>query len=221
MPGSLTSNEIEDVVSSVRRLVSTDHRHRPAAPDKLILTPSLRVVQEDKPVSPLVLTGADRADLEPSAAEAEWVEEPLWAAPEAPLAEIALGAEEAELIEDQVPEAPMWPEAEDGWVEDAGSSEPTPVVPFPRSAVPSDPPPVTQPNTVDEDDDDIDVAGVLTAAMLEDESIRVMDEAELQVLVREMVRLELQGALGERITRNVRKLVRSEVNRALAARALD
>jgi hypothetical protein len=31
----------------------------------------------------------------------------------------------------------------------------------------------------------------------------------------------LQGELGERITRNVRKLVRAEINRALMARDLD
>jgi hypothetical protein len=36
-----------------------------------------------------------------------------------------------------------------------------------------------------------------------------------------MIREELQGALGERITRNVRKLVRAEINRALIARDLD
>ena len=42
------------------------------------------------------------------------------------------------------------------------------------------------------------------------------DEAVLRDLVRDLIREELQGALGERITRNVRKLVRAELNRALA-----
>ena len=40
-------------------------------------------------------------------------------------------------------------------------------------------------------------------------------------LVSQIVRAELQGDLGERITRNVRKMVRVEIQRALAARALD
>lgn len=49
----------------------------------------------------------------------------------------------------------------------------------------------------------------------------VMDEDSLRELVAEIVRQELQGALGERITRNVRKLVRREIQRALTAQALD
>lgn len=49
----------------------------------------------------------------------------------------------------------------------------------------------------------------------------VLDEAALRQLVAEIVREELQGALGERITRNVRKLVRLEIQRALAAHGLD
>ena len=49
----------------------------------------------------------------------------------------------------------------------------------------------------------------------------VMDEEALRELVAEIVRRELQGSLGERITRNVRKLVRREIHRALAARELD
>ena len=40
-------------------------------------------------------------------------------------------------------------------------------------------------------------------------------------MVSEIVRQELQGTLGERITRNVRKLVRREIYRALAANELD
>lgn len=51
--------------------------------------------------------------------------------------------------------------------------------------------------------------------------IDVLDETALQDIVRQMIREELQGPLGERITRNVRKLVRAEINRALIARDLD
>ncbi|MGR3814972.1 MAG: hypothetical protein ACU0AU_12825 [Cognatishimia activa] len=49
----------------------------------------------------------------------------------------------------------------------------------------------------------------------------VLDEEMLRDLVGEIVRQELQGPLGERITRNVRKLVRREINRALASRQMD
>jgi hypothetical protein len=49
----------------------------------------------------------------------------------------------------------------------------------------------------------------------------VIDEEALRVVVAEIVRQELQGALGERITRSVRKLVRREIQRALASRDLE
>jgi hypothetical protein len=47
-----------------------------------------------------------------------------------------------------------------------------------------------------------------------------MDEEGLRELVTSIVREELQGALGERITRNVRKLVRREIQRALSTQEL-
>ena len=49
----------------------------------------------------------------------------------------------------------------------------------------------------------------------------ILDEDALRDLVAEIVRQELQGSLGERITRNVRKLVRREIQRALAAQELE
>ena len=49
----------------------------------------------------------------------------------------------------------------------------------------------------------------------------LMDEGMLRELVIEVIRQELQGALGERITRNVRKLVRAEIHRALAGREFE
>ena len=48
-----------------------------------------------------------------------------------------------------------------------------------------------------------------------------LDEDSLRELVADIVRQELMGALGERITRNVRKLVRREIHRALTAQDLD
>ncbi len=50
---------------------------------------------------------------------------------------------------------------------------------------------------------------------------RAFDEDMLRDLVRDIIREELQGALGERITRNVRKLVRAEIARALAVRDFE
>jgi len=49
----------------------------------------------------------------------------------------------------------------------------------------------------------------------------VLDEDSLRDLISQMVREELQGELGDRITRNVRKLVRREIQRALASREFE
>jgi len=49
----------------------------------------------------------------------------------------------------------------------------------------------------------------------------LLDEAALRALVSEIIRKELQGTLGERITRNVRKLVRREIQRALSSQEFD
>lgn len=46
-------------------------------------------------------------------------------------------------------------------------------------------------------------------------------EDALEKMVARLVRAELQGALGERITANVRKLVRREIHRAFATDELD
>ena len=48
-----------------------------------------------------------------------------------------------------------------------------------------------------------------------------IDEDTLRDLVAQIVREELQGALGERITRNVRKLVRREIYRILSSQEFD
>ena len=65
------------------------------------------------------------------------------------------------------------------------------------------------------------------AAGPEDDSLDAMtgndtflDEESLRELVADIVREELQGVLGERITRNVRKLVRREIHRAFALLSL-
>ncbi|MDB4197473.1 hypothetical protein N9777_04225 [Ascidiaceihabitans sp.] len=49
----------------------------------------------------------------------------------------------------------------------------------------------------------------------------ILDEEALRDLISEIAREELQGALGERITRNVRKLVRREIRSALIAQELE
>ena len=59
------------------------------------------------------------------------------------------------------------------------------------------------------------------ATVTEDAILGVIDEDVLRPIVAELIRIELQGDLGERITRNVRKLVRREILRALNSKDLE
>jgi hypothetical protein len=254
MSGPLSSNEIEDVVSSVRRLVSVDVRPRPVsrdlAQDRLVLTPALRVVPETDS-APLILTtpvlgdapdpqAEVHADLQPvppaldldsapQAFEAEWEDE-LWAEPEAPLAERALEAEEAVVVVvvEVVAEAPPqpvedeapWAEVADDWLADdvgpelaakaAADAEAAAAAP---AADPAQNPGL-RPSVLE-----LSAADMLTDG--DGNPLTVLDEAALQQIIRQLIHEELKGALGERITQNVRKLVRAEINRALAAHELD
>lgn len=62
---------------------------------------------------------------------------------------------------------------------------------------------------------DDDIEGLMA------QSGRPLDEAALRQLVRDIVHEELTGAMGERITRNVRKLVRGEIHRLLSSKDFD
>lgn len=67
------------------------------------------------------------------------------------------------------------------------------------------------------DDTDTDFLADVDSAQEED----LIDEETLREMVAQIVREELQGALGEKITRNMRKLVRREIHRALISRDLE
>ncbi|MFN4058713.1 MAG: hypothetical protein ACK4HW_11105 [Roseinatronobacter sp.] len=71
--------------------------------------------------------------------------------------------------------------------------------------------PETQPQAVPEP------AAIPETAGIPEDSVEI-DEAALTQLVAHIVRRELQGELGEKITRAIRKLVRAEVARELALR---
>lgn len=274
MSGPLSSNEIEDVVSSVRRLVSVDGRSRPGSrpvsrdlgQDKLILTPALRVVPEEPATEPAETLVLSAQVIEPAAAapepalqvvDADW-EDPIWQESPTSLAELALGAEEAELIstDEEPASGGMAPVLSDDFEEDEpetvvpllrtakaparpGDAEPgndaavpeetasptaasATMSPEPEEAEASDPeqaepetgPPGPAALTASIDD-------VQTLVDKDGNPLTVLDEEALHEIVRTILREELHGVLGERITRNVRKLVRAEINRALTARALD
>lgn len=85
---------------------------------------------------------------------------------------------------------------------------------------------VDDPDVLDPEPLELEASDVVASAVVGDDledvtEEGVLDEAALRELVSDIVREELQGALGERITRNVRKLVRREIQRALSAHDLD
>lgn len=60
-----------------------------------------------------------------------------------------------------------------------------------------------------------------TADLQPEDEAMLFNEEVLRELVRDILREELAGKMGERITRNIRKLVRAEIARSLAAQEFD
>jgi flagellar capping protein FliD len=92
---------------------------------------------------------------------------------------------------------------------------------------------VEQPEAAFQESPEVDAEEIVMPDDIEDDEIALentheqpaagqfIDEETIREIVSEMVRAELQGDLGDRITRNVRKLVRREIHHALATRELD
>lgn len=215
MSDSAYRNDEGDVLASVRRLVmqgsavpgagEPDHVDRTApGPEKLLLTPALRVgVEEGAPAGPV--TGKPLSGLRT-------------AAPEAPPPAEGAEAEGAWSLERRIAELEAVIGARpDEWEpdgsEDADQETPRRVVfqhrPLDLAGFEVDPPEPALPanRAASAEEPGIDLEGV--------------DEETLRDLVAEIVRQELQGELGQRITRNIRKLVRREIHRALLSRELD
>lgn len=125
--------------------------------------------------------------------------------------------EEAELVSDQVSEPAMdLSEFSDTDIETGAQADAVQVEPeAPQEQIE----PVAE-NEPDEADPQLSY-GLEPETDLFGGEESLIDEEILRDMVAEIVRQELQGSLGERITRNVRKLVRREIHRAMAARELD
>lgn len=276
MSKDASGSEFDDVMSSVRSLVTAESERRAAqSQGKLLLTPSFRVADsgETQPHPPAAserrafptleeriaeleeAVGAEGAEWEPDGSEdlsqhaPDRVVLPLdpklrrngGAAPEPSTLQedlIFVAAGEPETEADESPSAPaeavrsvqehaairsesaLGESAEKAVRHVSSAAAPTPpkapapaggsdqtfsepVATFRHQSARKSPPPARE--HVDE----------------AEEEPAILDEAALRDLVAEILREELQGALGERITRNVRKLVRAEIQRAFAARDLD
>ncbi|WP_288942516.1 hypothetical protein [uncultured Roseovarius sp.] len=123
--------------------------------------------------------------------------------------------------EDYAPEP-----AEDEDDSDSGPSEEaeTEATAEPEATRPEEPQDDSEPERPDHAEDDMasrDAQDGDTPLWQDERADAYLDEEALRDMVSEIVRQELQGALGERITRNVRKLVRREIHRALSSHELD
>lgn len=269
MSEPMSNREIEDVLSSIRRLVAQEGARVPVG--RLILTEAQRIAEpaeataaaapgpdlapdldeqtddaaqalEDSPAS----TATDRADmpapdfgeleatiaeLEAAVASGEQTWEPESEEPMArpsnvtelygrlsfnnrnaqptPAKEQPVGQEGA-----QRPAEPVEVVAE---VVTRPAPEPENVEPIHTETVidtPARARAATAPQPADdvvvEHDDDHDAPGE------EPSDVTVIDEEMLRALIAQMVREELRGQLGERITQQVRKLVRAEIAKALS-----
>lgn len=269
MSEALSSREIEDVLSSIRRLVSDDLRpaglptgsalSKPGAGEggKLLLTPALRVVQSDtqRPEPALAIDAvvaavsaavdqqvddweSETGDQAPEAAEAS--------ADMAPMAEdVVEGDWEDHQIDAYADPVPLRPSPDEayvepvsvadaegpaatsdlpGWAQSQGAEEAEAAVAHTWSGG------AVEPDRAWADEAEAAVLQELEAAapvpqmpvdeiiLTEAEAPEVaIDEAMLREIVRDVLREELQGRLGERITRNIRKLVRAEIARVMAA----
>ncbi|MDW4497122.1 hypothetical protein R5H30_03940 [Sulfitobacter sp. D35] len=272
----MTNNDIEDVLSSVRRLVSDDRAPKADGKDtgagRLLLTPALRVEDDAAPTAspaqegvrpttavdgdagrqsePVTEAGGNRAKID--AADAVEVEEtpPEQGSRGALFAESLvfgyvpprredLEAEsDAEAESDTVPDAPEFereadapPGPDQRTLSDKIAALETAIQKIPQQWEPddtgrdayagTDAPPMhwSEPSA---SEDRADPAPENAPLLLQDRVAEedLIDEDMLRQLVADIVRSELQGPLGERITRNVRKLVRREIQRALAAQDL-
>ena len=278
MSNPVTNADIEDVLSSIRRLVSEDVRPQVAPPvtqgmGRLVLTPALRVMEnhgyqddagepdpqtdetvaDDLPRPELLdadelrgveLDDTGRRNLEARIAELEavisdtggaWEQDGEEGSANAGAALESLPWDGSLAEPEQMIEEAPFQEVEDYTVSAT----------IAQFSVQDEFTAIQQPEEISEDSEveqdfepddyedealtDAPEAVVCDDAALADDVSEevaatqdvVLDEDMLRALVAEIVREELQGKLGERITRNVRKLVRREILRALASQDME
>ncbi len=260
MSEAMTNSEIEDVLTSIRRLVALEDK-RPQESGRLILTEELRVgipaaIDAIDGAAVQVADVADSVDgtvAEPEAhSDAGAVgdvvlktafPEPDFGKLEATIAELeaAVSASgepwEPEAVTDDAPRPSNVTDLY-GRLSFAHRTEPTDAVEVVESETDGDMPPEPMLEADAEADADFDAdpgleveavqrpvdaekGGDMTAdaePQVEPNDDEVLDEDMLRALVAQIVREELHGQLGERVTQQVRKLVRAEIAKALDER---
>ncbi len=241
MSDAIKNLEIEDVLSSIRRLVSDAPAKGTQEPsEKLVLTPALRVAVDASAETAEPGKAWEEISLEDRIAELEaavaksgddW--EPDGSEVKHEVAEkidpltVGLAKMRGESIVAPIPPAPTatsvaveGPAVEsDAVVGDVAAADEATQEPVETIEGTAEAGPEIASETVDEGGTPFDGEGDIENLLQDTDT--VLDEDTLRDMIAEIVRQELQGALGERITRNVRKLVRREINRALVTRDFD
>jgi hypothetical protein len=231
MSNMARSDEIDELVSSVRSLVAqkdTGAVRKMPPQDRLILTPALRIdatqpetrenTANAEPRDILVLENAvagDRPSLEGTVAGLEaavtaraedWEPDGGEAFHQATWAASAFQTTQDDSQSVTLPEAEK---AEDAPATEAPAMDTAAIdLPSPDTDTPAE-------------DDPSDLETRIASDLVMQHFGAQIDETALRDAVLRILREELSGDMGERITRNVRKLVRREINRVLVSRDLD
>lgn len=274
MSEPMSSGEIEDVLSSIRRLVSEELRpmtrgSRPEPDGKLMLTPALRVVaNEPADLAPTVPDTAEGpeivvspASVAPAFLATPWVSDADEESDVTHIEGFVFQSRQPAAIADPFKSLPMVDTDVESDAPDLHVLQPEvlPATDHHEPAAwdqeaPSDESEIVYAQDAALEQADVDAlvepdpdwilqaeAAVMASLSLQGADIGAgadtqgtqasdfsaatssieLDEAVLRDLVRDLIREELQGSLGERITRNVRKLVRIEVARALSLHDLE
>ncbi|WP_179379757.1 hypothetical protein [Jannaschia marina] len=225
-------HDIEDVLSSIRRLVANEAG--PAAAAKaadtaktegptLVLDDSHRVTEPEDPFQMIRSLAQDERD----GRDAEHVTTALPEEIAAITTDLRDTSAPAEVWDsgDLAPDVPLPVEAEEvpahGEADMSATAEDV-TAPFPASDYAEDTDFEVAEASEGHDAPAAPVSDMpATEAGVADLSATVGDDEALRDLIAEIVRQELAGELGERITRNVRKLVRREIRQMLASEDFD
>ena len=261
MSDPVTNLEIEDVLSSIRRLISEDGviQRKPVTKmtDRFVLTPALRVMDDAQPDLKTVTLKSDSAEKDIDAADSKGNAE------ESARNETSASAKGSEATWERVTEGgadgtsafsssrtaleeriaeleAAVSRTREEWEPD-GSEPDAKEMPDRHIFAHAEPKQheseaeaTSVSETVDDDDPSVEdrarntPSDAIISASESDDGDRqehvasepsdeiVVDEGALRELVADIVQRELQGALGERITRNVRRMVRREIQQAMA-----
>ncbi len=233
MSKSARTDEIDELVSSVRDFVShkepQQSRHAKDI-DRLVLTADQRISEDDEPETPSFVEEPCDAGLG-NVLKLDTAKPSVQANLEATIAEleeaVTAQSDDWEPDEGESFEASAWalsafrspmPDSEDGDIDDLEEELDDDFIR--QDTAEDDVEHVASADDssleTDADPEDLDTENMLVGAVKGE-----LDEDAIRELVLGMVQEELTGELGERITRNVRKLVRREINRILASREIQ